>query len=236
MQTGEHVGNDNAGTLGRDRRRTFMTTAMRAMRSAACWRILADLLLRRHLMVPQIWGRYGLARIFRLFTTVPKPFSITLASSLTCHKEGVSHTSKSTQKYPCACKSHFAFVITRKRTPRGFSLQGTALHSATQEAILVSGHFAHLSQLHRAMTRRMRDAHWQKVRQNGHFAQLSHCIELLGRTRDSYQQGKVTPHTSCLQLRTSPSSTGPTNLCAYFNISCYSDSGRKVRRTCSWKA
>ena len=63
---------------------TFMTTAMRAMRSAACWRILALLLLRRHLMVPQIWGRYGLARIFRLLTTVPKPFSITLASSLTC--------------------------------------------------------------------------------------------------------------------------------------------------------
>ena len=61
-----------------------MTTAMRAMRSAACWRILALLLLRRHLMVPQIWGRYGLARIFKLLTTVPKPLSITLASSLTC--------------------------------------------------------------------------------------------------------------------------------------------------------
>ena len=61
-----------------------MTMAMRAMRSAACCLILAALLLRRHLMVPQIWGRYGLARIFRLFTTVPKPFSITLASSDTC--------------------------------------------------------------------------------------------------------------------------------------------------------
>ena len=37
--------------------RTFMTTAMRAMRSAACCRILALLLFRRHLIVPQIWGR-----------------------------------------------------------------------------------------------------------------------------------------------------------------------------------
>ena len=37
-----------------------MTTAMRAMRSAACWRILALLLLRRHLMVPQIWGQVRL--------------------------------------------------------------------------------------------------------------------------------------------------------------------------------
>ena len=64
--------------------RAFITTAMRAMRSAACWRILALLLFRRHLIVPQIWGKYGLARIFRLFTTVPKPLSITLASSLTC--------------------------------------------------------------------------------------------------------------------------------------------------------
>mmetsp|Transcript_57122 Transcript_57122/g.129416 ORF Transcript_57122/g.129416 Transcript_57122/m.129416 type:complete len:231 (+) Transcript_57122:614-1306(+) len=35
----------------------FITTAIRAMRSAACMRTLADLLLRRHLMVPAIWGR-----------------------------------------------------------------------------------------------------------------------------------------------------------------------------------
>ena len=83
-----------AAALHVAQKRTFMTTAMRAMRSAACWRILALLLLRRHLMVPQIWGRYGLARIFRLLTTVPKPFSITLASSLTCAADHeISHCS-----------------------------------------------------------------------------------------------------------------------------------------------
>lgn len=55
----------------------FMTTAVREMRSAACWRTLADLLLRRHSTVPQICGRYGLTRFPRALTTVPKPFSIT---------------------------------------------------------------------------------------------------------------------------------------------------------------
>lgn len=37
----------------------FMTGAMRAMRSAACCRILADLLLRRHLIVPHTCVRGG---------------------------------------------------------------------------------------------------------------------------------------------------------------------------------
>jgi hypothetical protein len=63
--------------------RTLSTGAMRAMRSAACCLILALLLLRRHLMVPQIWGRYGLARLPSELTTVPKPLSITLDSSVT---------------------------------------------------------------------------------------------------------------------------------------------------------
>ena len=35
-------------------------------------------------MVPQIWGKYGLALILRLLTTVPNPFKITFASSDTC--------------------------------------------------------------------------------------------------------------------------------------------------------
>mmetsp|Transcript_28362 Transcript_28362/g.66295 ORF Transcript_28362/g.66295 Transcript_28362/m.66295 type:complete len:231 (-) Transcript_28362:1707-2399(-) len=35
----------------------FITAAMRPIKSAACCRTFADLLLRRHLSVPQIWGR-----------------------------------------------------------------------------------------------------------------------------------------------------------------------------------
>mmetsp|Transcript_27526 Transcript_27526/g.70083 ORF Transcript_27526/g.70083 Transcript_27526/m.70083 type:complete len:245 (-) Transcript_27526:2397-3131(-) len=62
----------------------FMTGAMRAMRSAACCLILADLLFSRHLMVPHTWGRYGLARLPSELTTVPKPLSMTCASSPTC--------------------------------------------------------------------------------------------------------------------------------------------------------
>mmetsp|Transcript_11716 Transcript_11716/g.30351 ORF Transcript_11716/g.30351 Transcript_11716/m.30351 type:complete len:219 (-) Transcript_11716:1642-2298(-) len=62
----------------------FITAAMRPMRSAACWRTLADLLLRRHLSVPQIWGRYGLTLSRKELTTAATPSSITLVSSLCC--------------------------------------------------------------------------------------------------------------------------------------------------------
>mmetsp|Transcript_23365 Transcript_23365/g.47805 ORF Transcript_23365/g.47805 Transcript_23365/m.47805 type:complete len:263 (+) Transcript_23365:805-1593(+) len=58
----------------------FITTAMRLMRSAACMRTFADLLFSRHLMVPAIWGRYGLQRMPRAFTAVPNPSSITAVS------------------------------------------------------------------------------------------------------------------------------------------------------------
>jgi len=57
----------------------FMTTAILEMRSAACWRTLADLLFKRHRMVPQICGRYALTRLPRALTTVPNPFSITIS-------------------------------------------------------------------------------------------------------------------------------------------------------------
>jgi len=60
-----------------------MTTAIRDIRSAACWRTLADLLLSRHRMVPQICGRYGFTRFPSWFTIVPKPLSIT-TSSVVC--------------------------------------------------------------------------------------------------------------------------------------------------------
>mmetsp|Transcript_13784 Transcript_13784/g.23680 ORF Transcript_13784/g.23680 Transcript_13784/m.23680 type:complete len:262 (+) Transcript_13784:967-1752(+) len=62
----------------------FITTAIRAIRSAACCRTFADLLLRRHLMVPQIWGRYGFALSPSAFTTVPKPLRRTAESSEVC--------------------------------------------------------------------------------------------------------------------------------------------------------
>mmetsp|Transcript_9270 Transcript_9270/g.33791 ORF Transcript_9270/g.33791 Transcript_9270/m.33791 type:complete len:315 (-) Transcript_9270:1726-2670(-) len=62
----------------------FITLATRAMRSAACCRTSADLLFRRHLIVPQIWGRYGLALVPNAFTTVPNPSSMTSPSSPVC--------------------------------------------------------------------------------------------------------------------------------------------------------
>mmetsp|Transcript_15794 Transcript_15794/g.40406 ORF Transcript_15794/g.40406 Transcript_15794/m.40406 type:complete len:262 (-) Transcript_15794:1009-1794(-) len=61
-----------------------ITTAMRAIKSAACCRTFADLLFRRHLMVPHICGRYAFTRVDSAFTTVPNPFSITAVSSLAC--------------------------------------------------------------------------------------------------------------------------------------------------------
>jgi len=57
----------------------FITTAILEIRSAACWRTLADLLFRRHRIVPQICGRYGFTRLPRALTTVPNPFSITIS-------------------------------------------------------------------------------------------------------------------------------------------------------------
>mmetsp|Transcript_43295 Transcript_43295/g.113772 ORF Transcript_43295/g.113772 Transcript_43295/m.113772 type:complete len:330 (-) Transcript_43295:1444-2433(-) len=61
-----------------------ITTAMRDTRSAACCRTLADLLLSRHLIVPQICGRYGFVRPPSAFTMVPKPLSMTAVSSPVC--------------------------------------------------------------------------------------------------------------------------------------------------------
>mmetsp|Transcript_31631 Transcript_31631/g.101139 ORF Transcript_31631/g.101139 Transcript_31631/m.101139 type:complete len:237 (+) Transcript_31631:893-1603(+) len=61
-----------------------ITTATREMRSAACCRTFALLLFSRHLMVPQICGRYGLVRDPSAETMVPKPLSITAVSSLVC--------------------------------------------------------------------------------------------------------------------------------------------------------
>mmetsp|Transcript_18087 Transcript_18087/g.68580 ORF Transcript_18087/g.68580 Transcript_18087/m.68580 type:complete len:260 (-) Transcript_18087:1350-2129(-) len=58
--------------------------AILAMRSAACMRTADEALFKRHLMVPQICGRYGCARVPKAFTTVPKPLSMTDVSSLVC--------------------------------------------------------------------------------------------------------------------------------------------------------
>mmetsp|Transcript_31797 Transcript_31797/g.53131 ORF Transcript_31797/g.53131 Transcript_31797/m.53131 type:complete len:255 (-) Transcript_31797:1482-2246(-) len=54
----------------------FITTAIRATRSAACIRTEAALLLRRHLIVPAICFRYGLHRSPRATTTAPNPSSM----------------------------------------------------------------------------------------------------------------------------------------------------------------
>ena len=62
----------------------FITLAILLMRSAACCRTSALLLLSRHLMVPQIWGRYGLDLLPSDDTTVPNPVSMTLPSSAVC--------------------------------------------------------------------------------------------------------------------------------------------------------
>mmetsp|Transcript_33482 Transcript_33482/g.84349 ORF Transcript_33482/g.84349 Transcript_33482/m.84349 type:complete len:296 (-) Transcript_33482:1860-2747(-) len=62
----------------------FITEATRAIRSAACCRTSALLLFSRHLMVPQIWGRYGLERLPSALTTVPNPLSMTSPSSPVC--------------------------------------------------------------------------------------------------------------------------------------------------------
>mmetsp|Transcript_28314 Transcript_28314/g.85363 ORF Transcript_28314/g.85363 Transcript_28314/m.85363 type:complete len:245 (-) Transcript_28314:2397-3131(-) len=62
----------------------FMTTAIRAMRSPACCRTLADGVLRRHLMIPAICGKYGFTREPSMLTTVPKPLSMTVVSSDVC--------------------------------------------------------------------------------------------------------------------------------------------------------
>lgn len=78
----------------------LMTIAILEMRSAACCLTLAALLLRRHRIVPQIWGRYAFTRLPRAFTMVPKPFSITeswewmggntlLVSAWTWHVRGI---------------------------------------------------------------------------------------------------------------------------------------------------
>ena len=57
----------------------IMTWAILEMRSAACCLTLADLLFNRQRMVPQICGKYGFTRLPSAFTTVPKPFSITIS-------------------------------------------------------------------------------------------------------------------------------------------------------------
>ncbi len=62
----------------------FMTTAMRAIRSAACMRTFALRLFNRHLIVPQICGRYGLTRRPNALTTTPKPEMMELPSSPVC--------------------------------------------------------------------------------------------------------------------------------------------------------
>ena len=58
----------------------LMTMASRVVRSAACRRTLALLLFRRQRMVVMIWVRYGLTRIPRALTTVPKPSNMTWSS------------------------------------------------------------------------------------------------------------------------------------------------------------
>mmetsp|Transcript_13166 Transcript_13166/g.43975 ORF Transcript_13166/g.43975 Transcript_13166/m.43975 type:complete len:230 (+) Transcript_13166:859-1548(+) len=62
----------------------FITTAILEIRSAACMRTLAALLFKRHLIVPQIWGRYGLVRRPNAFTTTPNPESMASVSSEAC--------------------------------------------------------------------------------------------------------------------------------------------------------
>ena len=57
----------------------FITGEILAIKSAACCLIFADLLFSRHKMVPQIWGKYGFVRLPKAFTTVPKPFNITMS-------------------------------------------------------------------------------------------------------------------------------------------------------------
>ena len=57
----------------------IMTWAILEMRSAACCLTLADLLFNLQRMVPQICGKYGFTRLPSAFTTVPKPFSITIS-------------------------------------------------------------------------------------------------------------------------------------------------------------
>lgn len=63
----------------------FITPAMRLIKSAACWRTLADLLFNRQSIVPQIWGRYGLTRFPNDWTIVPKPVSITASLKIKDH-------------------------------------------------------------------------------------------------------------------------------------------------------
>mmetsp|Transcript_86974 Transcript_86974/g.243812 ORF Transcript_86974/g.243812 Transcript_86974/m.243812 type:complete len:245 (+) Transcript_86974:819-1553(+) len=62
----------------------FMTTEMRAIKSAACCRTRADGVLSRQRMIPAICGKYGFTRAPREFTTVPKPLSMTVVSSEVC--------------------------------------------------------------------------------------------------------------------------------------------------------
>lgn len=56
-----------------------MTEEILEMRSAACWRTLAALLLSLQRMVPHIWGRYGFTRTPSEFTTTPNPFSMMMS-------------------------------------------------------------------------------------------------------------------------------------------------------------
>ena len=106
------------------RNRTLSTMAILAIRSAACCLILAFLLFNRHLIVPQICGRYGLALILRLFTTVPKPFRMTLASSETCRP------------------AHFAFKRAVGRT-RDCSRSTCSLNSRHESLLWPSGQTKH---------------------------------------------------------------------------------------------
>ena len=62
----------------------FITAAILEIRSAACCRTSADLLFRRHLIVPHTWGRYGFALLPKATTTVPNASSMTSFSSPVC--------------------------------------------------------------------------------------------------------------------------------------------------------
>mmetsp|Transcript_12420 Transcript_12420/g.30490 ORF Transcript_12420/g.30490 Transcript_12420/m.30490 type:complete len:255 (+) Transcript_12420:721-1485(+) len=72
-----------------------MTTATRAIRSAACCRFCASRFLSCHLIVPATCGRYGLTRAPSAPSTVPNAASIALASSLACSWNAYSRPSTS---------------------------------------------------------------------------------------------------------------------------------------------
>ena len=89
-----------------------MVAATRATRSAACCRTSALLLFRRHLMVPQICGRYGLARPPSADTVVPNPFSMTSPSSPVCSWNAYSTPSMRSSSKRASMSAVPSFSIT----------------------------------------------------------------------------------------------------------------------------